>query len=155
YGPARLVDLDSGAVNALYPSGSGFVIGSGFATRGTTRGRAQFDATGGVIAGTRVRRQATRRLEVRFRSVDAVPAGTLTLPASRGPHPAVAFVTGSGLTTRAYLPDLQALLVHNGVAVLAYDKRGVGGSGGVYPGESPTPEAIDVLARDADAAVKF
>src|SRR5262245_40519104 len=27
YGPARLVDLDSGAVNALYPSGDAFTIG--------------------------------------------------------------------------------------------------------------------------------
>src|SRR5262245_55064744 len=29
YGPARLVDLDSGTVNALYPSGRRFAIGSG------------------------------------------------------------------------------------------------------------------------------
>jgi hypothetical protein len=67
----------------------------------------------------------------------------------------VAFVHGSGATARAYLPDLQALLVRNGVAVLAYDKRGIGQSGGRYPGESPTATAIDVLARDAAAAVRF
>jgi len=144
YGPARLVDLDSGAVNALYPSGRRFVVGSGFATRSPTRGLARL--TG---------RQATRQLEVRFRSGDAVLSGTLTLPPSRAPHAAIAFVTGSGETTRSYLPDLQALLVRNGVAVLAYDKRGVGQSGGLYPGESPTAPAIDVLARDASAAVRF
>ena len=62
---------------------------------------------------------------------------------------------GSGSTTRAYLPDLQALLLSHGVAVLAYDKRGVGQSGGRYPGESPTRAAIDVLARDAAAAARF
>ena len=72
-----------------------------------------------------------------------------------GPHPAVAWVHGSGDTTRAYLPDLQALFLRYGVAVLAYDKRGVGQSGGTYPGESPTPTAIDTLARDAAAAVRF
>ena len=144
YGPARLVDVDSGAVNALYPAGKRFVVGSGFATREPTRGFAR-------LAG----RQATRQLEVRFRSGDAVLSGTLTLPASRGPHAAVAFVTGSGETSRAYLPDLQALLVRNGVAVLAYDKRGIGQSGGFYPGESPTASTIDVLARDASAAVRF
>ena len=33
YGQERFVDVDSGAVNALYPSGERFVIGSGFATR--------------------------------------------------------------------------------------------------------------------------
>ena len=144
YGPERIVDVDSGAVNALYPSGARFVVGSGFATRSPVRGFARL--TG---------RQATHQLEVRFRSGDALLSGTLTLPPSRGPHPAVAFVAGSGETTRAYLPDLQALLVRSGVAVLAYDKRGIGQSGGIYPGESPTPETIDVLARDAAAAVRF
>jgi pimeloyl-ACP methyl ester carboxylesterase len=79
----------------------------------------------------------------------------LTLPGGAGRHAAVAFVHGSGPTPRAYLPDLQALLVRNGVAVLAYDKRGIGQSGGRYPGESPTADAIDVLAEDAAAAVRF
>jgi dienelactone hydrolase len=39
--------------------------------------------------------------------------------------------------------------------VLAYDKRGIGQSGGAYPGESPTDVAIDLLARDATAAARF
>jgi dienelactone hydrolase len=56
---------------------------------------------------------------------------------------------------RAYLPDLQAVLVRNGVAVLAYDKRGIGQSSGTYPGESPTATAISALARDAEAAARF
>jgi dienelactone hydrolase len=96
-----------------------------------------------------------RQLEVRFRSGGAMLAGTLTLPPGGGRHAAVAFVHGSGPTPRAYLPDLQALLVGNGVAVLAYDKRGIGQSGGRYPGESPTADTIDVLAGDAVAAVRF
>jgi len=155
YGPARLVDLDSGAVNALYPSGNTFSIGSGFATRTPVRGTARFNAGGAVVSNVRGRRLRTRQVEVRFRSGNAALSGTLTLPLGRGGHPAVAFVHGSGETTRAYLPDLEALLVRNGVAVLAYDKRGVGQSGGMYPGESPTATAIDVLARDAAAAVRF
>jgi uncharacterized protein len=144
YGPERLVDLDSGAVHALYRSGAGFVIGSGFATSAPTRGLARLRG-----------REALRQFEVRFRSGAEVLSGTLTVPAGAGPHAAVAFVAGSGETTRAYLPDLQALLVHNGVAVLAYDKRGIGQSGGFYPGESPTLSTIDALARDASAAVRF
>jgi dienelactone hydrolase len=155
YGPARLVDLDSGTVDALYPSGKTFAIGSGFATRTPVRGTARFNAGGAVVSNVRGRRLRTRQLEVRFPSGNATLSGTLTLPLGRGRHPAVAFVHGSGATTRAYLPDLQALLVRNGVAVLAYDKRGVGQSGGTYPGESPTATAIDVLARDASAAVRF
>src|SRR5262249_47623882 len=82
-------------------------------------------------------------------------SGTLSLPTGAGPHPAVAWVQGSGPTTRDYLPDLQALLLRHGVAVLAYDKRGIGQSSGAYPGASPTARAIDVLARDAAAAVRF
>lgn len=155
YGPARLVDLDSGGVNALYPAGARFAIGSGFATRTPVRGTAGFGAKGAVVSGVRGRRLAVRQLEVRFRTDNAVLSGTLTLPPGRGRHPAVAFVTGSGPTTRAYLPDLQALLVRNGVAVLAYDKRGVGQSSGDYPGESPTAPNIELLARDADAAIRF
>jgi uncharacterized protein len=155
YGPARLVDLDSGAVHGLYPNGPAFLIGSGFATRNPVGGTARFDAAGASLAGKAAPRQRLRQLEVRFRSGDAMLSGTLTLPPGAGRHPAVAFVHGSGPTQRAYLPELHALLVRNGVAVLAYDKRGIGQSGGGYPGESPTPDANDVLARDAAAAARF
>ena len=155
YGPARLVDLESGAVNALYPAGASFRIGGGFAVRDPVRGTVRFDAAGATVDGARAARIQTRQLEVRFPSRAAVLAGTLTLPAGPGRHAAVAFVQGSGPTTRAYLPDLQALLVRCGVAVLAYDKRGIGQSTGSYPGESPTSATVDVLARDAAAAVRF
>jgi len=155
YGPARLLDLDTGGVHALYASGSRFVVGSGWATRDPTQGTARFRATRAEIGGAKLPRTALHQLEVRFRSGGATLSGTLTLPPGPGPHPAVAWVHGSGRTTRAYLPDLQALLVRHGVGVLAYDKRGVGQSGGSYPGESPYPSAIETLARDAGAAVRF
>jgi pimeloyl-ACP methyl ester carboxylesterase len=155
YGPPRLVDLNAGRVHALYRSGSSFAIGSGFATPAPVRGRARFDARGAVIAGRRVRLLALRTIPVQFSSGRATLAGTLMVPPGVRRHAAVVFVTGSGPTTRAYLPELQALFLHAGIAVLAYDKRGVGASGGVYPGESPTAPAIDQLARDAAAAVRF
>jgi dienelactone hydrolase len=155
YGPARLVDLDSGAVHAIYPAGASFAIGAGFATRSPTTGTARFDVSGARIDGATAARVPLRQLEVRFPSGGVILSGTLTLPAGPGPHPAVAWVHGSGRTTRAYLPDLQALLLRNGVAVLAYDKRGVGQSGGSYRGESPSESTIDVLARDAAAAARF
>ena len=155
YGPARLVDLESGAVHGLYPAGPAFLIGSGFATRDPVGGTARFDAAGASLAGMSVPRRRLRQLEVRFKSGDAMLSGTLTLPPGPGRHAAVAFVHGSGPTQRSYLPELQALLVRNGVAVLAYDKRGIGQSGGSYPGESPTADANDILARDAAAAARF
>jgi hypothetical protein len=155
YGPARLVDLDSGAVHALYRAGSRFTVGAGFATRNPATGTASFSLAGARFDGASAARLPTRQVEVRFRRGGAILSGTLTLPPGSGPHPAVAWVHGSGPTTRAYLPDLQALLLRHAVAVLAYDKRGVGQSGGSYPGESPSETAIDILARDAAAAVRF
>jgi uncharacterized protein len=155
YGPARLVDLDTGGVRALYPSGNSFRIGSGFATRGPSTGTASFTPAAARIAGKPASRVRMRQLEVRFRSGSATLSGTLTIPPGSERHAAVAFVHGSGATERAYLPDLQALLVRHGVAVLVYDKRGIGQSGGSYPGESPTASTIDILARDAAAAVRF
>jgi dienelactone hydrolase len=155
YGPERLVDLDSGEVHALYSDGAAFRIGAGFATRDPASGSARFDAAAARLGGVALPRVRSRAFEVRFRSGDVVLSGTLTLPPGAGRHPAVAWVHGSGSTTRAYLPDLQALLLRHGVAVLAYDKRGVGQSGGRYPGESPTQSTIDVLARDAAAATRF
>ena len=155
YGPARLLDLGTGEVHGLYRSGAGFDVGSGWATRAPAAGSARFDAARAIVNGSTIERAYARQLEVRFKSGVVTLSGTLTLPPGSGPFPAVAWVHGSGRTTRAYLPDLQALLVHAGVAVLAYDKRGTGQSGGAYPGESPYPSTIDVLARDAEAAVRF
>jgi len=155
YGAARLVDLSAGGVRALYPSGDAFTIGSGFATPTPVRGRAHFDTRGATIAGRRVRLLPLRSIPVRFRSDGATLAGTLMLPPGAGRRAAIAYVTGSGPTTREYLPELQALLLHSGVAVLAYDKRGIGKSSGVYPGESPTESTIGQLARDAAAAARF
>ena len=37
YGPPRLVDLAAGRVHALYPAGTSFSIGSGFATAAPSR----------------------------------------------------------------------------------------------------------------------
>ena len=89
--------------------------------------------------GSTAKRLRVRQLEVRFRSGTVTLAGTLSLPPGSGKHAAVAFVHGSGPTVRAYLPDLSAMLLRQGVAVLVYDKRGNGQSGGIYPGARRPP----------------
>ena len=154
-GPPRLLDLPTGRVRGLFPAGAGFSVGSGWSTAAPSTGVARFTPQAAVVEGRTLARRPLRQLEVRFRSAGALLAGTFTIPPGRGRHPAVAFVSGSGPTVRAYLPDLTALLVDRGVAVLVYDKRGNGQSGGSYPGESPTASTIDVLARDAAAAARF
>ncbi len=155
YGPARIVDLDSGRVRAMYPSGAAFSIGSGFATRAPSTGTVRFGTGAALIDGKQAARVGVRQLEVQFRSGGTRLSGTLLIPPGAGKHAGAVFVHGSGPTQRAYLPELSAMLVRHGVAVLVYDKRGIGQSDGRYPGESPTADTIDTLARDAQAAARF
>ena len=155
YGPPRLLDPDTGRVRGLYAHGDSFTVGSGFATERPSVGTGRFSTGDARVLGTRFSRVTLTQLEVRIPVAGTSLGGTLTLPAGAGPHPAVAFVAGSGETERAYLPDLSAMLVRAGVAVLTYDKRGIAQSSGRYPGESPTASTIDILARDAAAVARF
>jgi dienelactone hydrolase len=100
-------------------------------------------------------RLAVRQFDVRFPSGKATLAGTLTVPPGAGPHPAVVYVSGSGDTLREESHWLDGLFVSRGIAVLAYDKRGVGQSGGVYTGDLASEETIATLAGDAAAAARF
>ncbi|MFN8224220.1 MAG: alpha/beta fold hydrolase [Gaiellales bacterium] len=155
YGPPRLLDPATGVVRGLFAAGTGFTIGSGFATERPSQGTARIDEHKTTIAGRALGRVTRLELEVRISTQGATLGGTLTIPPGPGRHPAVVFVAGSGPTERAYLPDLQAMLLRAGAAVLTYDKRGVAQSSGRYPGESPTEATIDTLARDAVAAARF
>jgi dienelactone hydrolase len=96
-----------------------------------------------------------RQEEVRFPARGAVLAGTLTLPRGPGPFPAAVYVHGSGRAGRDFAQHVGVLLAFRGIALLAYDKRGVGQSTGSYPGERATPAALATLTGDAEAAVRF
>src|SRR5450830_340758 len=95
--------------------------------------------------------------EVRFASAGATLAGSLTVPKGPGPWPAVVLVHGSGPNTRdqdvfghKIFLVLADYLTRKGIAVLRYDKRGVGKSGGDYASAT----TLD-FADDAQAAVSF
>ncbi|SFU73656.1 alpha/beta hydrolase family protein [Pseudoduganella namucuonensis] len=84
-------------------------------------------------------------------------AATLSLPEGKGPFPAVVLISGTGRNTRDEEVDgHQCFLViadalnRRGIAVLRYDKRGVGGSSGGYLGATTAD-----FASDANAAVNF
>jgi pimeloyl-ACP methyl ester carboxylesterase len=103
----------------------------------------------------------TRPLYMRHRSVDVVSedgtilSATLSLPRwARKPVPAVVVVHGSGRLARNHLRGDVRGLVRRGIGVLAYDKRGVGASEGVYPhsGEMDFGTVLEILAQDATAA---
>ncbi len=83
-------------------------------------------------------------------------AGTLTLPPSAGPHPAVILITGSGPEDRnetvyGHKPFLVLAdyLTRRGIAVLRVDDRGVGGSTGVESESTSLDFAGDVLSGAA------
>ncbi|WP_428150965.1 alpha/beta hydrolase family protein [Brevundimonas sp.] len=84
-------------------------------------------------------------------------SGTLTVPEGEGPFPAAVLLTGSGAQDRdetifdhkpfAVWADA---LTRRGIAVLRYDDRGVGGSGG-----GTVDDTSEDFATDAAAAIAF
>jgi pimeloyl-ACP methyl ester carboxylesterase len=91
--------------------------------------------------------------EVTFYNTGITLAGTLTLPPSAGPHPAAVMISGSGAQNRdeelfGFKPFhlIADHLTRNGVAVLRYDDRGVGGSSGSVSESTTEDFAGDVLA---------
>jgi len=82
---------------------------------------------------------------------------TLTIPRGRGPFPAAILLAGSGPLDRDEADDghrpflvLADYLTRRGIAVLRYDKRGIGKSTGKYD-EATTAD----FASDAEAALAF
>jgi dipeptidyl aminopeptidase/acylaminoacyl peptidase len=96
--------------------------------------------------------------EVTFSNGDIKFAGTLTTPKTEGKHPAVVMITGSGPQNRdeelvGFKPFkiIADYLTRNGIAVLRYDDRGVGGS----TGKNVIEYTTDDFAGDVLEAVKF
>lgn len=84
-------------------------------------------------------------------------AGTLSIPDGEGPFPAVLLISGSGSQNRdeeifGHKPFkvIADYLTRNGIAVLRYDDRGVGGSGG-----NAAVATTEDLAGDASAALNY
>jgi pimeloyl-ACP methyl ester carboxylesterase len=96
--------------------------------------------------------------DVVFESGEVTLSGTFTRPDSPGQHPAVVLMTGTGPQTRDELvvpgfPIFKLIADHltrQGIAVLRYDDRGVGQSGGDYDSTS-----IYDFAADGQAAVDY
>jgi hypothetical protein len=148
-------DVDGGEARGLFGAGSPYAIGSGIGVRDPVAGSARFTAGAVDWNGVRGTRVAVRHEEVRFRSGSLTLAGTLHLPPGAGPFPAVALVHGSGATPRNQVGWQLGFYLRHGVAVLSYDKRGIGQSGGTWPGEGASERNIGVYAADARAAVRF
>jgi dienelactone hydrolase len=92
--------------------------------------------------------------DVKFESQGITLAGSILKP--KNPFAAVVIVHGSDPVKREM--EFAKRLAKEGIAVLTYDKRGVGESGGVYVGPTVGTNNIDttnlnLLSQDANAAV--
>ncbi len=93
------------------------------------------------------RRIAVEAREVSFTSGDVKLAGTLLVPPTRGPHPAIVLLHGSGPLPRWSFGPYPRFFASLGFAVLVYDKRTTGvPQTGFYP---------DVFLNDAIEAFHF
>jgi len=113
--------------------------------------------TNGRVSGVQVdSKGAAKRVDlidqerVRFRNGSLELAGTLYKPRTKGPHPAAVVVHGSGAVSGDLLLVRAQLLIRRGMAVLLYDKRGTGESGGDWRTAS-----FEDLAADAIAAFRY
>lgn len=93
--------------------------------------------------------------DVKFESQGIILSGSILKP--KNPFAAVVIVHGSDPVKREL--EFAKRLAKEGIAVLTYDKRGVGESGGVYVGPSVGTNNIDttnlnLLSHDANEAVK-
>jgi pimeloyl-ACP methyl ester carboxylesterase len=158
--PSELVAFDeSGEVRTLYPTDRDqFFAGPGAAVPASIESRVKFsrDGTGRITSLTWRREgaapRAARRVEtekredVQFSNGSVRLAGTLISPAASGKHPVIVLVHGSGAENRDYILPWARFLIRRGIAVLGYDKRGVGGSTGDWNVASFDDLAGDVLA---------
>lgn len=162
--PRQLVAFDeSGEIRTLYPiDRDQFFAGPGMAIPTSVQSRIEFqrDGTGNISsltwkredAGERTARrvQIEKREDVRFSSGSAQLAGTLTSPATGEKHPAIILVHGSGAENREYMLPWARFLIRHGMAMLGYDKRGVGESTGDW-----NTASFDDLAGDVVAAFEY
>jgi len=93
--------------------------------------------------------------DVKFESQGVTLVGSILTP--KNPFAAVVIVHGSDPVKREL--EFAKRLAKEGIAVLTYDKRGVGESGGIYAGPSVGTNNIDtgnlnLLSNDANEAVK-
>jgi hypothetical protein len=112
--------------------------------------RVVFPACGGDsidFNGVQGKRIAFDTTETRFKVEDAELAGRLVMPKGTGPVPIVILIHGSENDSARDSYALQREFPSSGIGAFVYDKRGTGGSTGVYTQDYLT------LATDAIAAL--
>lgn len=103
-----------------------------------------------AFASLAVHGQGLREVPFQFVNGKARLKGTLVLPASQPPYPAMAMLHDAGPESREVNYGMARRFAQSGVAALVYDQRGVGESTGSWRTAGPGD-----LAQDAAVAVAF
>lgn len=82
---------------------------------------------------------------IQFTNGKVTLSGELRLPKTKGPHPLIINVHGSGKVTR-HMGPWNTFFLHYGVGTLSYDKRGAGKSTGDFATSGYKDFASDLLA---------
>jgi pimeloyl-ACP methyl ester carboxylesterase len=101
------------------------------------------------MIGKKVKPHFCDEEEVKFSNGDVTLAGTLCKPLTKGRHPALIMIDGSGGGLRGW-NGVQQFFAQNGIAALTYDKRGFGKSTGTIVGAT-----VNDMAGDAAAGVRY
>jgi pimeloyl-ACP methyl ester carboxylesterase len=101
------------------------------------------------VIGKKVKLHLCDEEEVKFSNGDVTLSGTLCKPLTKGRHPALIMIDGSGGGLRGW-NGLQQFFAQHGIAALTYDKRGFGKSTGTIVGAT-----VNDMAGDAAAGVRY
>jgi pimeloyl-ACP methyl ester carboxylesterase len=164
--PLKNVSLQADNVHFELESPLGLAVFQGVYANDSIKGKfaqANIKSDFYLVRGTLQERMDTaaslpyKSEEVEFRNGNIKFTGTLTLPEYPGNHPAVVLITGSGAQTRdeeifgfKLFKEIADYLTRRGIAVLRYDDRGMGGSGG-----NVSASTTEDFARDVVEAVKY
>ena len=94
--------------------------------------------------------QEVAESQIEFINDSTILKGTLLVPESDGPYPAIVFLHGSGNGLREDFRHFTEYFVKRGIACLIYDKRGSGESTGSWVNSS-----LYDIAGDANAAIEY
>jgi dienelactone hydrolase len=155
-GRLRLVDYETGALRTLRERSPGvFVGGPGASVLSPVRVVVQTRPGGEIrVDGVAARRLPIVSQPAAFADGAVRLVGRVLRPPGHGPFPGVVIVPGSEPARRTTYDLWAYFFAAHGFAVLSYDKRGVGASGGSYDRSASTGN-LRHLASDALAGVEW
>ncbi len=106
------------------------------------------------LRGVNKNSSKARVIPIEFESEGVILKGKLQIPEGKGPFPSAVLVHGSGKVRRDGYSILYEPYLSKGIAILSFDKRGVGESGGTFQRISLyNDDRFILLAKDVSNAV--